>query len=80
MAESGVHSLITSHAENFTSMPLLWAKIRSVAHVLVSTHVATEYFLPFLLGLLPLINVLYESLGSIKSSIRFAISLMTSGG
>ena len=49
---------VTGHAEDFTSTELLWIKIRSAAHVLVSTHVATEYFLPFLLALLPLTNLL----------------------
>jgi len=43
------------HEEDFTSTELLWIKMRAAMHVLASTHVATEYFLPFLLALLPLL-------------------------
>jgi hypothetical protein len=51
-----------SHKEDFTSWRLRWAKIKSMAHVIVSTHVATEYFLPILLALLPLVNFLRKFL------------------
>lgn len=50
--------LSRSHEEDFTSTKLRWAKIKSVAHVLVSTHIATEYFLPLVLALLlPLLPI-----------------------
>jgi hypothetical protein len=56
--DGAVGAFSPPHEEDFTSTKLLWIKIRSMAHVLVSTHIATEYFLPFLLALLPLWNLL----------------------
>ena len=53
-----VSALGDSHEQDFTGLELLGIKTRAVAHVLLSTQVATEYFLPFLLALLPLVNFL----------------------
>jgi hypothetical protein len=58
----GMVGLSTSHEEDFTSTAFLWAKIKSTVHVIVSTHVASEYFLPFLFALLPIANFLRQLL------------------
>lgn len=43
------------HTENVTSARLLWAKIKAVICVVLLTQVGTEYFLPFIVALLPLL-------------------------
>src|SRR5262245_21770278 len=48
------------YPEHFTGRDLLGIKTRAMAHVFLSTEQATEYFLPFLVALLPLANLLRE--------------------
>lgn len=47
-----------SYTEDITGARLMWTKAKSVLNVTLSTHVWTEYVLPFMVALLPFANFL----------------------
>jgi hypothetical protein len=57
---SGGKALGGTHKEDVRGTRLLWAKTKSIFHVSLSSHVVTEYVLPFVVALLPLANWLLK--------------------
>ena len=54
---TGVRARGDSYVSDFESWSLLWAKSQAIFHMLASSPVGTEYFLPFIVALLPLTSV-----------------------
>lgn len=47
-----------THSEDVESTRLLWMKIKAMFCVIFFTNVVTEYGLPFIIAMIPLINLL----------------------
>ena len=60
LTDGGAAAASAEYKEDVESVQLLWAKVKAISCVLILTPVGTEYFLPFLIALLPVGNLLWR--------------------
>lgn len=66
--KNGVTATGKTYKEEVKAAGLLWARVRAAFCVLFLTHVATEYYLPFLVALLPLVSPLSSLIQILRAS------------